>query len=99
VLSKMAPCRISKPNAVPRSFAVDFQDRRRPRPDRDDGHRAKRPDAGTFDIPIQRAIFGQGLRNIMPIARNYSRAFNLFCLRVSRERSMVQALRTLAFGG
>src|SRR5215813_4199227 len=33
-----------------------------------------RPDAGTFDIPIQRAIFGQGPRNIMPIARDYSRA-------------------------
>src|SRR5262249_61373265 len=58
-----------------------------------------RPDAGTFDIPIQRAIFGQGPRNIMPIARDYSRAFNLFYLRVSRERSMVQAPRTLVFGG
>src|SRR5215831_17400757 len=58
-----------------------------------------RPDDGTFDIPIQRAIFGQGLCNIMPIARDYSRAFNLFYLRVSRERSMVQAPRTLVFGG
>jgi hypothetical protein len=35
----------------------------------------------------------------MPIARDYSRAFNLFYLRVSRERSMVQAPRTLVFGG
>src|SRR5215467_8475336 len=33
-----------------------------------------RPDAGTFDIPIQRIIFGQGLCNIMPIARDYSPA-------------------------
>src|SRR5262249_6301399 len=53
-----------------------------------------RPEAGTFDIPIQRAIFGRGLRNTMPIARDYSRAFNLFYLRVSRERSMVQAPRS-----
>src|SRR5262245_47008399 len=50
-----------------------------------------RPDAGTFDIPIQRAIFGQGPRNIMPIARDYSRAFNLFYLRVSRRATGAMA--------
>src|SRR5262249_23198404 len=37
-------------------------------------------------------------RNIMPIARGYSRAFNLFYLRVS-DRSIISSPRTLVFGG
>ena len=52
-----------------------------------------RPDAGTFDIPIQRAIFGQGLCNIMPIARDYRRP--LFPRALNRTR-LYHARRRLA---
>jgi len=37
------------------------------------------------------------IRNMMPIARDYSRASH-FYLRGSRERSMISSPRTLVFG-
>src|SRR5215471_9623698 len=58
----------------------------------------KSPDAGTFDIPIQRIIFGQGLCNIVPIARDYSRTSQSFLFaRLTRaEHDFIP--RTLVFG-